>query len=67
MKKQFKDQFSAVIKVGNKVSTFPKSADTKEILLKLLSEHGLGVSNLIAVKKFDILVEKQRGRAKSKY
>ena len=64
---KMKDQFSAVVKVGNKITTFAKAADTKEDLILLLEKHGMSVSNVVAVKEFKVLVEKQRGRTKAKY
>jgi hypothetical protein len=64
---KMKDQFSAVVKVGNKMTTFAKSADTKENLILLLEKHGMSVSNIVAVKSFKVLVEKQRGRTKARY
>jgi hypothetical protein len=63
----FKDQFSVVVKVGNKMTTFAKSADSREKLVELLEKHGMGVSNIVAVKTFQVAVEKQRGRTGSKY
>ena len=67
MKFEMKDQFRAVIKVGGKVSTFSKSTDSLDELSVALDKVGLYASNVIAIETFKVLVEKQRGRAKSKY
>jgi hypothetical protein len=64
---KMKDQFSAVIKVGKLVTTFPNAADDKVTLIQLLEKHGLGVSNVVTFKTFQVLDEKQKGRQKAKY
>ena len=67
MKFEFKDQFRALIKVGGKFSTFPKSTDTLDELSVFLEKAGLSVSNVITIETFKVLEEKQRGRTKSRY
>jgi len=67
LKAVFKDQFSALVKVGSKTTMFARAADSKELLVQLLEKHGLGVSNIVAIKEFKVSVDKPRGRAKSKY
>ena len=68
MKKvNMKEQFSALVKVGSKMSMFSRAADSKELLVQLLEKHGLGVANIVTIKSFSVLEEKQRGRTKSKY
>ena len=62
-----KDQFKATIKVKDKTSTFHKSSDTVEGLIKLIKEHGLSVSNIVKISRFEVSLDKQRGRTKSKY
>jgi hypothetical protein len=62
-----KDQFSAVVKVGKKMTTFAKSADSLEKLELLLNKHGMSIANVVTIKTFKVSVEKQRGRTKSKY
>ena len=67
MKFEMKDQFSALVKVGNKTTMFAQFADTEDQLIILLEKHGMSISNVITIKTFRVLVEKQRGRAKAKY
>ena len=67
MKFEMKDQFRALIKVGGKYSTFAKATDSLDELSVALDKAGLSVSNVITIETFKVLVEKQRGRAKSKY
>ena len=67
MKAKMKDQFSALVKVGSKTTMFSQAADSKELLFQLLQKHGLGICNVVSVKEFKVLDEKQRGRAKAKY
>ena len=62
-----KDQFSAVVKVGSKMTTFAKSADSLEKLEELLNKHGMSISNVVTFKKFQVPTEKKRGRTKAKY
>ena len=66
-KETFKDQFSALVKVGSKTTVFAQAADSKELLVQLLQKHGLGVSNIVTIKEFKVAVEKTRGRQRSKY
>ena len=67
MKFEMKDQFSVLVKVGNKTTMFSKSADSKDELVAMLKKQGLGVSNVVSFRTFKTLVEKQRGRASAKY
>jgi tRNA A58 N-methylase Trm61 len=62
-----KDQFSAVVKVGSKMTTFAKSADSIEKLEELLNKQGMSIANVVTIKTFKVSVEKQRGRTKAKY
>jgi hypothetical protein len=64
---KMKDQVSAVVKVGKLVTTFPKAADDKTALIQLLEKHGLGLANVVTFKTHQVLLEKQKGRAKAKY
>lgn len=67
MKNQFETRFKATIKVGGKVSTFAKSADSVQNLIKLIKAEGLSVTNIVSTQEFKVSVDKQRGRTSSKY
>lgn len=66
-KPEMKEQVSALVKVGKIRSMFPHSADSEELLIAKLEKHGMSVSNVVTFKTHHVLVEKPRGRHKSKY
>ena len=64
---KMKEQFGAVIKVGNMITKFSKAADDKVTLIQLLEKNGLGVTNIVTFTTHKVLLEKQKGRTKAKY
>ena len=67
MKNQFETRVRAIVKVNGKTSTFTQSSDTVENLVKLVKESGLSITNIVSTQTFQVSVDKQRGRASSKY
>ena len=62
-----KKGFKAVLKVGGKEQAFAKSADSVPSLIVELKKNGLNLSQVVRFEEFDILDEKVRGKAASKY